>query len=118
VIQVAIEGVPAAVGRLVGAAEPRKVGADDPMASLHERRHQLAVEIGPARLAVKTDDGPPVAWTLVDVVQPQAVDLRVVGLEVVAGQALEALVRRAEDFHGPEHMCLRCSLHCPPSWLP
>jgi hypothetical protein len=33
-------------------------------------------------------------------VEAEAVDVRVVRLEVEAGQALEALVGGAEDFHG------------------
>ena len=40
--------------------------------------------------------------------EPQPVDLGVVGLEVVAGQPLEALVGCAEDVHVAGSLCLHC----------
>jgi hypothetical protein len=46
---------------------------------------------------VEADDW--AALALLYVVEPQAVDLRIVRLEDVAGQALEALVRGAKDVH-------------------
>ena len=97
VFDVAVVAVPAAVGGLVGAPEAGVVGADHPVPRRDQRRQHLAVEVGPGRLAVEADDRAPLA--LVDVVQAQPVHLGVVGLEVVARQALEALVGGAEDVH-------------------
>src|SRR5207247_5319837 len=73
------------------------VGADDAIAACHERRQHLAVQIRPGGLSVEADHG--IALPLVQVVHPEAVDLHVVGVEVVAGQLVEALVGRAEDVH-------------------
>jgi hypothetical protein len=49
----------------------------------------------------------------------------VLRLEVVAGEAIEALVGGAEDVHRARRICgfaIRSrplvSLHCPPSWRP
>jgi hypothetical protein len=58
----------------------------------------VAVQVAPARLAVKAQDGVTVA--LVEVVQAQAVDLHVVRLVREAGQIGEALVGSAEDVQG------------------
>ena len=99
VLDVAVVGVPAAVGRLVRAAEAGVVGADHALPGRHQRRQHLAVEVGPGRLAVEADDR--VALALVHVVQPQAVDVVPVRLEVVARQAVEALVGSAEDLGPP-----------------
>ena len=87
------------VGRLVRSPEPRVVGNDHAIAGLHQWADHLAVQVGPARLTVKAHDRPAAAWPLVDVVHSQTVDVDVVRREVVAGQILEAFVRR------PEHLC-------------
>jgi hypothetical protein len=68
------------------------------VARLDQRRQHLAVEVGPGRLAVEADDRP-LALALVHVVESQAVDLRVMRLEVVPGKPLEALIGGAEDVH-------------------
>jgi hypothetical protein len=97
-VDVALVRVPGLVGRLVAPAEPDEVGADHPVPGLDEPVEHVPVEVAPARLAVEAEHGGPAA--LVDVMQAQAVDLRVVGLVGVAGQVLKALVRRSEDVHG------------------
>jgi hypothetical protein len=49
---------------------------------------------------VEADDrGLAILGALIDVVEPQAVDLGVVRLELEAGQALETLVGGAKDVH-------------------
>ena len=45
---------------------------------------------------MEEDDGP--ALALVEVCETQAVEVAIVGLELKPGQALEALVGRAEDL--------------------
>ena len=87
--------------RSVGLSErpkPAIVGADDAVSALHQRGQHLAVQVGPGRLSVEADDRAAVA--LVQVVEPQAVHLRVVRLELVTGQPVEALVWCAEDVQG------------------
>src|SRR5262245_7883044 len=102
----AVEAVPVAIRRLVGAPEAREVRTDDPVPGLHQRGEHLAVEERPGRLAVEADDRFAVLRALVHIVQPQTVDLDVVGLEVVARKALEALVWGAEDVHAARSICV------------
>ena len=87
-LDVAVVGVPAAVGGLVGAAEAGVVRARSRACPGHQRRQHLAVEVGPGGLAVEAHHR--LALALVDVVQAQAVELRVVGLEVVARAGLRS----------------------------
>jgi hypothetical protein len=95
----AVEGVPADLGRLVRAPEADVVGRDDPRGPRKQRDH-LPVEERPGRLAVEAENR--LAGPLFDVVHPQPVMLQPVRLEVVADQAREALVGRAVDAHrGP-----------------
>ena len=72
------------------------------MARVHEGADHFAVQVRPARLAVKAHDRPAAAWSLVDVVHSQTVDIDVIGREVVARQIVKAFVRRPEDLisHG------------------
>jgi hypothetical protein len=98
---VAVVRVPVEVGGLVGAAEAGVVGGDAAEAGVAHRRDHLAPEKRPGRLAVEEDDWLPLP--LVEVGQPQPVDLPVAGLERVVRQSLQQLVRRANrvDAHLP-----------------
>ena len=107
-LDVAVVRVPVALGRLVGAAEAGVVGHDHAVPAVDQRPDHLPVEVRPGRLAVEADDR--VARALVEVVQPQPVDLGVVRLEVEPGQALEALVGCAEDVHGGGSLSARLGL--------
>src|SRR6478672_1783794 len=98
-----VVAVPSPIGRLVGATEAGQIRADRAAAALNERPEHLAVQVSPGRLAVEADHG--IARALVDVMETQAVDLRVMGFEVVARQALEALVRSAKHVHGGGSIC-------------
>ena len=50
---------------------PIEVGRDDPQAGVDEHRHDVAVEVGPGRLAVQQQHDRAVGRTLVEVVHPQ-----------------------------------------------
>ena len=86
------------VDRLVRAAEPEEIRHDDPPGG-REDRDQAPVEKAPRRLAVEQQDRVPGA--LLDVVHPQPVLLGVARGVRPAGEALEALVRRAVRVHRP-----------------
>ena len=100
-------GVVGATVGLVGATEAHQVGSDDPEAGARERFDHLPVQVAPRRLAVHEKDllGSR-RRALVDVVHPEgsasvpARDVDVMGGELEVGQALEALVGRAEHVHG------------------
>ena len=91
---VPVERVPVAVGRLVRPAEAEVVGSDDARRARQAGDH-LPVEVRPRRLAVQAEHG--IALTLVDVVHPQPVLVRVSGLEREVGDRREAFVGRAVD---------------------
>ena len=84
--------------RLVGAAEAEVVGRDRACGRA-ELGDDLAVEVRPGRLAVQEEDRR--ARAFVEVVHAQAVLLDVVRLEVVAGEAVEALVGGSVRLHRP-----------------
>src|SRR5439155_18134909 len=92
---VAVVRVPVEVGRLVGAPEPRVVGGDAAVARVAYRRDHLAPQIRPGRLAVKEDHRS--SLPLVQMREPQAVDLAVIRLVGEVQQPLEALVGGAKD---------------------
>src|SRR3954453_21247508 len=98
---VALEAVPVALGRLVGAPEARHVDGHDAQPAVEQRTRDLAVEVRPGRLAVEANDRACVTRTFVDVVHPQAVDVEVVRLEVVARQVGEAFVGSPEHALQP-----------------
>jgi hypothetical protein len=66
-------------------AAARVVEDDDAVPTLHERANHLAVQVSPARLAVKAHHRRAVAWPCIEVVHPQPVDVEVVRCEVVSG---------------------------------
>ena len=80
---VEVVGVVVEPERLVGAAEAEVVGRDR-AGGRRQLRDDLAVEVRPGRLAVQQQHRR--ARALVEVVQPEAVLLDVVRLEVVAGE--------------------------------
>ncbi len=93
--RVRVVRVPVALDGLVAAAEAEVVRRDAARDGRDLRDH-LAVEVRPRRLAVEQEDRR--ALALVDVVHPHPVLLDVVRRELVAGQRVEALVRRAVDI--------------------
>jgi hypothetical protein len=99
---VPLVGVVLAVGGLVTASEADQVGGDDAVPGRGEHRDHGAVEVRPRRLAVQQEHRGGVPRPLVDGVHPQPVDVEVVGLERVAGQVGEALVRGAQDVDGQQ----------------
>src|SRR5262249_30867229 len=71
------------------------------MSRREEDRDHLPVEIGPGRLAVQAEDGVSAGRSLVEVVDPEAVDVEVVRGERVAGKAREPTVGGAKALdHG------------------
>ena len=97
-LDVAVVGVPVDVGRLVGAPEAGQVGGQAAKAGVAHRRDHLAPQERPGRLAVEEDDRR--ALALVDVRQPQPVDLAVMRLEREVGKTLEALVGCPDRLYG------------------
>ncbi len=95
---VEVVGVVLEQQRLVRAPEAEIVGRYRP-SGRGELGDDLAVEVRPGRLAVEEQHGR--AGALVEVVHAQVALLEVVRLEVVAGQALELLVRGAVGVHAP-----------------
>jgi len=96
-LHVAVVGVPIEVDRLIGASEPGQVESYATVAGSEQRRHHLAPEIGPGRLAVEEDDGLPAA--LVDSSQSQAVPVEVARLLGELGEVGEALLGGAKGLH-------------------
>ena len=92
-------GVDLRIDRLVRATEADVVPRDHPQSRRSEDRDHLAVEIGPGRLSVHEHDQGAVGGPLLDVVDPQAVDLDPVRRERVARESGEALVGRADELH-------------------
>ena len=99
-VDVALVRVVLAAHRLVRAPEAHQVGRHPAVPGLHEERDHLAVEEAPGGLAVQHQNRGGVARPLVDGVDAQALHLRVVRLEGVAGQVLEALVGSSQTPHG------------------
>ena len=103
-LDVAGERVVAAFGGLVGAAEADQVRGHDLQPGAGQDRDHLAVEVRPGRLAVHEQHHRGGGVSLAQVVHPEGAavaigDLRVVGLEVEAGQAGEACIGGAEGQH-------------------
>jgi hypothetical protein len=66
----------------------------------HEPGDHLAIEEGPRRLTVHEEHGRGGARSLVDVVDPYAVEVEVVGLVGPSGESVEAVVGGAQEVHG------------------
>ena len=92
----AIVGIPADVGRLVGAPEARVIRRDAAIAGIAHRWDHLAPQVRPGRLAVEEDHRLSVAD--VEVSQPQPVDVAVAGLEVELRKSVEAVVGCAKGL--------------------
>ena len=94
----AIDGVPGAVGWLVGAAAARQVWNDAPVAGIQQWTHDLAPEESPGRFAMEEEDG--ISFSFVDIGQPHAVPITVFRLVIEAGQVVEGRIGGALDVHG------------------
>src|SRR5437763_16647121 len=86
----AVIGVPADVGGLVGAPKAGVIGGDAAKAGVTDRRDHLPPQERPGRLTVEEDDRLPLP--LIEVGQAEPVNLTVVRIELEAGQALESLL--------------------------
>ena len=97
-LAVEIEGIGRFVGRLVGAAEARKVGRHHAIAGAGEDRDHAAIEVAPGRLAMQAEPGPVgLARSFVDVMQAKPVRTLEVARRVgPVGQGGEILVRCAQ----------------------
>ena len=89
-LRVAVVAVPADVGGLVRAPEARQVGGDAAVAGVAHRRHHLAPQERPGRLAVKEHDRG--TFALVEVREPQPLVLAVGRLKREVRKPLEQLV--------------------------
>ena len=106
-VDLTLVGVVVALGRLVRPAVADQIGRHDAHPPLHQHRDHPAVEEAPGRLAVHQQDQRTVGRARFHVVNAEALaravapgDDGVAGLVVEVGKAGEALVGRAEDFHG------------------
>ena len=102
-----VERVGVEIGRLVGAAEAEEIRTDHPRAGGGEMRDHLAIEKGPARLAVQAQEGAfRIRRTGVDPGGAQPfIAGQVFGIgnrEIKIGQIVEACLGRADgdDGHG------------------
>ena len=98
-VDVALIGVVAARGRLVGLAEADEIGCDHAMAGAGAGSDHVPVQVGPGGLAVQHEHGRSGRVALVDVVHAQAVDLDVARLERETVEVLEARVGCFGDVH-------------------
>ncbi|MCY1170271.1 hypothetical protein D9M73_103340 [compost metagenome] len=97
-------GVIGACGGFVGFAEANQVGRDHAVSGGGERRHELAIEIGPARLAVQQQHRRGIARPLIEIVDAEG---RAVGIghalivrrERIIGQPLEPFLGRLQNLH-------------------
>src|SRR5262249_20513593 len=107
-VDVALVGVVLAANRLVGTPEADQVRCHDPVSGRHQDGDHLAVEVRPGRLAVQAEDGVRARRSLVDVVDPEPVDVEVVRAERVAWKTHEAIVGGAEalEHRGPSLFAL------------
>ena len=102
---VALVGVVGPRGRLVGFAETDQVRHHHPVPGPGQHRNELAVKIGPARLAVHQQDRRGLGRPFVQVMDPQLAavgieHLSVMRREGIVGDALEGGIGCPQDYHG------------------
>ena len=108
------EPVHRGIERLIAASETDEVRRDDAVSGGEEHRDHLAIEIGPARVAVQAEPGQRgVLRPLVEVREAQSIESRqcigVARRPRVTGQALEAVIG-CPDVRDHVGLRLRCPI--------
>ena len=98
-IDVTLVRVVLTLHRLVRAAEADEIGRDRAESCGGEDRDHLAIQVRPRRLAVEAEDRRCRRRSLVDVVDAETADLRVVRLEGISREIGEPRIGRAKIFH-------------------